>query len=126
MLKVSVDVQRWLNKDHFERVTEAAVKSYVKAIFTGAVNRSPVYTGSYRASWRIGVGSPDGSTTTGGNPVVPLPRPTFYWPKEYKLGETVYVSNNQPYAFDIERGHSQQAPGGVLALAVASASLRAI
>jgi len=124
VLKVSVNVQRWLNFAEFEQVSEAAVKSYVRAIYLGAVNRSPVETGSYRASWRVGFGAPDESTTTGGAPGLPLPRPPFYWPKGYKLGETVFVSNNKPYAMAIERGHSHQAPTGVLALAVASASIR--
>jgi hypothetical protein len=124
VLKVSVNVQKWLSNSTFERVTEAAVKSYVRDIYQGAVNRSPVETGSYRASWRIGFGAPDGSTTTGGLPGLPLPRPPFYWPKGYKVGEIVFVSNNKPYAQSLERGHSKQAPMGVLALAVASASVR--
>lgn len=124
MLKVSVNVQKWLQTADFERVTETGVKSYVREIYLGAVNRSPVETGSYRASWRIGYGAPDESTTTGGAPGFPLPRPPFYWPKGYRLGETVYVSNNKPYAYELERGHSKQAPNGVLALAVASASIK--
>lgn len=124
MLKVRVDVQKWLDFDQFEQVTEDAVKSFVRDIYNGAVNRSPVYTGSYRASWRIGVGSPDESVTNGGSPTAPLGKPVFYWPKGFVLGQTVYVSNNQPYAQRIERGWSGQAPGGVLALAVASASMR--
>ena len=124
MLKVSVNVRRWISTSDFERVTEQRVRTFVRDIYLGAVNRSPVYTGSYRASWRIGFGSPDGSVTTGGSPEVPLSRPPFYWPKAYIMGETVFVSNNQPYANAIERGHSKQAPTGVLALAVASARAR--
>jgi hypothetical protein len=124
VLKVKVNVQRWLDHDEFERVSEATVKDYVREIFNGAVNRSPVYTGSYRASWRIGIGSADESVTTGGSPEAPLPKPPFYWPKGYVLGQTVVVSNSIAYANEIERGHSSKAPAGVLALAVASANLK--
>jgi hypothetical protein len=124
VLKVTVNVRRWLDHKEFEQVTETAVRSYVRDVFFGAVNRSPVYTGSFRASWRIGFREPDESTTTGGAPEAPLPRPVFYWPKGYRLGDMVYISNSQPYALRIENGYSMQAPTGVLALSVASASVR--
>lgn len=124
MLKVSVNVQKWIDYDSLEQVAVDEVKAYVREIYNGAVNRSPVYSGSYRASWRIGFGAPDESTTTGGSPLAPLPRPPFYWPKGYVMGDTVYISNNQPYAMRIERGWSDFAPHGVLAVAVASARMK--
>lgn len=80
--------------------------------------RSPVDTGRYRAAWNLAIGSADLSVPAPA-PVVATPRPPVIG--EVPVGEPVIVSNNLPYAPSLEKGHSQQAPNGVAALAVRDA-----
>lgn len=79
---------------------------------------SPVDTGAFRGNHRISINSEDntydvssadkGSNTTQeqGNQKI----------LQAKLGDTVYVQNNLPYAVALENGHSKQKPNGVYAL----------
>lgn len=101
-----------------------AVRQLASKIYIDAINTSPVYTGSYRASWRMSAGLRDMSTTVGGSPGSPLPPPEMGQAPVIKAGQKIVVSNSIPYAYVIEYGHSNQAPGGVLRLAVASAIRR--
>jgi hypothetical protein len=75
----------------------------------------PGYVGGrFRANWQIGL-SPDepevDSTdiSTALSQIAPLPPP----------GETLWVFNNVPYAARLENGWSQQAPTGIVSLALA-------
>jgi hypothetical protein len=78
---------------------------------------SPVDKGRFRGNWQCSVGAPaagvlevedksGGPTITAGMVVVAaLDRPGWFW-----------IVNNVPYAVALERGHSRQAPAGVLAV----------
>jgi hypothetical protein len=122
MIKYSTKSFGWPSKRDLEDLLESELRTYIGSIFRYAVRFSPVYTGSFRASWRVALSAPDHSMTTGGSPQNPLPGAEFEWPPGYKLGYSVVISNNQPYAELIEYGHlSDQAPQGVLRLAIASA-----
>lgn len=77
------------------------------SFFGEVIKRTPVLTGSLRASWRISVGSPDLSVTTGGRPGNPLPAPSI--PTSLGLSfsteyPTIYITNSQPYADYINNG----------------------
>lgn len=100
---------------------------------------SPLASGHYSASMRIGLDAPDGSVAVRDrtyNYPSPqqhkyvasnLPRPTIpatprgvvrNWLKPFKLGQTVYISNSTAYAIVIEDGRrgkkgSWQKPRGV-------------
>lgn len=84
------------------------------------VLRSPVDTGRFRGNWLTGVdnipaGPVDttdkvGSTTIGDGEVKI---------STSKIGQTVFIINNLPYAVPLENGSSQQAPNGMLAITVA-------
>lgn len=95
------------------------VKELSEEIFDGVVDRSPVDTGSFRASWNVKVGSPDLDVVDGGSSKSPLPAPQFPNIDTSSL-QPVYITNNQPYGVKLEHGHSDQAPQGIVALTIAS------
>lgn len=103
---------------------ENGVRQVARDAFNNCVNNSPVYTGRYRSSWRIGLDSIDPSTE------VELPQSQSKNPvsaanaiqqaesalKQFKVGQTIYLSNSVPYAEAIELGTVSplKAPRGVL------------
>lgn len=124
MIEFSVKSSGWPQPKDLEDLFEESLKQYIGSIFRFAVKFSPVYKGDYRASWRVSFNEPREDTTVGGNPESPLRGAAFRWPTGFKIGYTVYVSNNVPYADLIEYGGlSRQRPEGVLRLAVAQANL---
>lgn len=80
-----------------------------KQIFNGVVSRTPVYTGSLRASWTIGT-SENYGVIVGGSPTNPLSAPTF--PENLKLNklDVVYIMNSTPYAVLVEFGGPKNIP----------------
>lgn len=125
MISMSTKSSGWPTKKDLEDLAESEIKEFVGNIFRAAVKLSPVYTGAFRASWRVAFNTPREDVTAGYAPTTPIRGAYFRWPKGFKLGDTVIISNNQPYAERIENeGWSSQAPYGVLKIAIASAQLR--
>lgn len=121
MISISTKSSGWPSAKDLEDLAEAEVRDVAGAIFRAAVKLSPVYTGAFRASWRVSLNEARTDVTNGRNPANPIRGAAFRWPKGFKLGDTVVISNNQPYAELIEYwGWSKQAPYGVLRVAVAS------
>jgi hypothetical protein len=120
MIKVSTNSSGWPTKAGLEELAEREVKEIAGRIFRAAVTFSPVYTGAFRASWRVSFNIAREDVTAGYVPEAPIRGASFRWPKGFKLGDTVIISNNQPYAEKLEYGWSKQAPYGVLRAAIAS------
>ena len=95
------------------------VSEISEEIFDGVVERSPVDTGSFRASWNVSVGAPELSNIVGGNHESPLSPPRFPGLPTRNV-EPVYITNNTPYGAELEHGHSDQAPIGIVAVTLAS------
>lgn len=76
----------------------------------GLIKRSPVLTGRYRASHRMSVNAPDLSFEPPGEYEDPTPNVKL---PDAKIGDTIYLTNNLPYAQPIEDGYSSKAPKGV-------------
>ncbi|OCY54131.1 hypothetical protein [Acinetobacter pittii] len=89
-------------EDKVKKITMDAVQSLVVS--------SPVDTGAYRASHIVSIGSGDygvrGSET---NAV----QDAAIQAVKFRLGNLVYIQNNQPYAERLENGWSDQAPQGI-------------
>ncbi|WAM23824.1 HK97 gp10 family phage protein [Myxococcus sp. NMCA1] len=97
-----------------ERANEVVRKTAL-GILANVVTASPVDTGHFRGNWRAGVGArPDGTVEAmdkdGGATITAAASAL----DAAKLGDTVYVANNLPYARRLEFGHSQQAPSGMV------------
>jgi hypothetical protein len=111
------------SKADLKNLLEEQLKQYIGIIFRTAVKLSPVYSGAFRASWRVALNEPDETVSQGGSPENPALGAEFVWPTTYRFGDSIIVSNNQPYADLIEHGRlSEQAPAGVLKLAVIRAN----
>ncbi|MDC5289063.1 HK97 gp10 family phage protein, partial [Acinetobacter baumannii] len=95
------------------KAAEDHVKNIVMDTVQSLVVSSPVDTGAYRASHIVSVGSGDydirGPET---NPI----QDAAIQAVKIKLGNLVYIQNNQPYAERLENGWSDQAPQGIYGL----------
>ncbi len=75
--------------------------------------------GRLRGNWNLSLNRIDKSTTkTTDKNGVKVTQKSNNGMRNFK-GETVYISNHLPYALSVEKGHSTQAPAGMLAVSVA-------
>lgn len=125
MILTTATSSGWPTKKDLEEIAEEEFKQIAGNIFRAAVKLSPVYSGAFRASWRISFNMPRLDVTKGTGPQNPIRGAAFRWPSGFKLGDTIIISNNQPYAEFIEyAGWSNQAPYGVLRLAIAGSMFK--
>ena len=124
MIKVSAKSSGWPTLKDLEDSAESEIREIAGQIFRAAVKLSPVYSGAFRASWRVSFNIARSDVTKGYTPAAPIRGASFRWPTGFKLGDDVIISNNLPYALLIEEGSSKQAPFGVLKLAVQSVTFK--
>lgn len=84
----------------------------------GVVLRSPVDSGAFRGNHRVSVNSEDNSFNAdeqdkAGTQAISSGNAKIL---TAKLGDTVLIQNNLPYALRLENGYSQQAPQGIYSL----------
>lgn len=125
----AANIQKFADKTGLKVIT--IMKKLAFDGLRGVMLKSPVDTGRFRANWRVGLnrvvkttsdkfitkekgkpapsGSVDQGSLASGNSVLA----TMKWT------DTIYITNNVPYAGALERGHSKQAPHGVLAVTFA-------
>ena len=104
---------------HLENVAKNRALEVARKIFDGVVMRTPVRTGSLRASWRVATGQPDMSVTVNGDPNSPLPPPSFPL-TEVPPNAKIHISNSLKYVMPIEYGWSKKAPQGMVRVTLAS------
>ena len=98
---------------------DLVVQKVVTDVFGELVLRSPVDTGRFRANWLYGADTPrSGTVLTSGTSESPTPAPDAPAVEAQAMGRVHYVTNNLPYAWPLERGHSVQAPQGLVGLTV--------
>ena len=89
-------------------------------VLRGVVLKTPVDTGRARANWQLSINIPKtdivNSKQKAGAKAITDGNRTL---KTIKLGEDIYITNNLPYIGVLERGHSKQAPRGMVALTLA-------
>lgn len=105
----------------FAQLTGKAMEQVVKESLidtsTRIVLASPVDTGAFRGNWLSATGSADTRyNTQDTTEKLGEMRATI---NGIALGEVFYFTNSLPYAERLENGWSQQAPAGVVKLAVA-------
>jgi len=97
-----------------------AARAVCLELYTRLLIRSPVDSGRFCGNWMIGVVViPEGFDQTKLNPSRALDAEQLAKFMNYRLGDTIYMRNNLPYAVALENGHSQQAPAGVVKVTVA-------
>ncbi|HFG6923747.1 HK97 gp10 family phage protein [Acinetobacter baumannii] len=95
------------------KAAEDHVKHIVMDTVQSLVNLSPIDTGAYRASHIVSVGSGDYGIR---GPETNSIQDAVIQAVKIKLGNLVYIQNNQPYAERLENGWSDQAPQGIYGL----------
>jgi len=119
-------VQKDLVKGISQQIGELAFASYSAIIIA-----SPVDTGHFRHNWQVGLNSrPDGTLEGAdktGQKNISQNRSAF---ANYQLGtgaraNSIFFTNNVPYALRLNEGHSQQAPSGFVQRAL-RAGLKAL
>lgn len=133
------DLDDFSRKVGLEHAT--VVKRVALDLFGRVVKKTPVDTGRARASWTIAVGAPDRTI-----------QPEGTYPAMQRQGEAgrvaqamaqqalsgleslaslagyvrepIWISNNLPYIEELERGHSLQAPAGMVAISIIEVDMR--
>lgn len=95
-----------------------------KGIFDGIVSRTPVLTGSARASWNARIGSADMSVVKNEPGAPPLSAPTFPL-SSVPAYARVYITNGVPYIMELEYGWSKKAPYGMVRVTLAQYGITA-
>lgn len=95
-----------------ERVTQKLVDQFIE--------RSPVRTGNFRASWNVSEGFPVFKMVVDGSVAAVLGPPTILV-KAKQMFPVFYITNGQPYGQRLEYGWSKtQAPYGIIRVTIAS------
>lgn len=118
----------WKNKPsnfalEIERVGDEHLRKVSADMLQGVIMASPVMDGAFRSNHRVTVNKTTNETVpSNGNrsPKGTLDQQVFAEGAgqilQAKLGDSVYIQNNLPYALRLENGHSQQAENGIYAL----------
>lgn len=90
-------------------------REIVMEIARAVIMSSPVDTGRFRGNWQLGVdrvpaGTIDFTDPTGAMTTAVIAEGTI----ALRAGDVAYIVNNLPYAIELEYGHSQQAPQGMV------------
>lgn len=117
----------WHRSDFFTGHLEEAVKTktlgIARKVFEGVVDRTPVLTGSARASWNASVGEPIVINRINRDTLNPLGPPSFPL-KSAPAFSKIYITNGVPYIMQLEYGSSKQAPQGMLRVTLASLGVK--
>ena len=110
-------------KDFIDKAINSEKGHLAVKIWRKAVDLSPVYTGSYRASWTISIGSLSFMYNNSGSTPNSVPSPTA--PIFTVAGEAmdkVFVTNGAPYSHLVEYGGPNN-PAHHVAFRAVSASI---
>lgn len=114
-----VAIQAFIDKAQANQ--EQIIRSVGIRILTRLVQKSPVDTGRFRGNWLVGFeNQPAGvhaEIDPGGAATIER---GLLMIEQFKVGtNAVYFTNNLPYAYPLEMGHSKQAPGGMVRITAA-------
>lgn len=110
MEEITTDIRERLNQ---------AVRKVALEMFTQVILASPVDTGRFRGNWQVEIGIiPQGVLEINDKSGTATISAATAKANNLKAGQTIFLVNNLPYARALEFGHSQQAPNGMVRLAV--------
>lgn len=122
-MSFSANISTWIAKTRLSRDT--VVRKLALDAFAGILRRSPVDTGRFRSSHRLGINQADLSVSEerSGGVAESSPYPGGLELSKArsdlaraKFGDTIHITNNLPYAQPLEDGSSGQTnkePGGI-------------
>lgn len=91
------------------------------------IERSPVKSGRFRGNWQAGTGTVNTDTSAEPNSDAQVRTQSVL--QGWKPGQTIFLTNSMSYSSSLERGHSKQAPYGMVRLTIqnyASALAKAV
>ena len=113
-----------LDLSKFSKLTENKMEKVVKKVFIGLsadiIKDTPVLSGRARMNWFPAINKYSDTSTDSIDKVgvTAINRATSK-ANQYRLGDTITLSNNLPYAMRLEYGWSKKAPAGMVRLNVA-------
>jgi hypothetical protein len=116
MKQARLKVMGWTGKKptsfsfEVEKKAEDDVKKMIMDTMQSLVVSSPVDTGAYRSSHIVSIGSEEFGVR---GPEANAVQDAAIQAVKFKLGNLVYIQNNQSYAERLENGWSDQAPQGI-------------
>ncbi len=113
MSKFIIDINAFCEKA--KKNPETVMRQVSLKLFSAIIKASPVDTGRFRGNWNVSGPTPDlrvseETDRTGTKAVSSVVDFTLNYPR----WTDVTLSNNLPYAIDLEYGSSKQAPEGVV------------
>lgn len=109
---------RRIEEDILRRQSQV-VRKITMDVFNNVIQMSPVDTGRFRGNWQVATGeAPTGTVEMTDPSGATVMAQVAGEVGQMEPGDVVYLVNNLPYARPLEEGHSQQAPGGMVALTV--------
>jgi len=104
---------------NLEQQRAMVVKKIAFDLFRKVILKTPVLTGRARANWLVSVSTPRSDTTdetdkTGMQTLSEVQGVIANW----KADSDIYLSNNLPYIYGLERGRSKKAPRGMVKISV--------
>ena len=109
---------RRIEEDILRRQSQV-VRKIAMDVFNNVIQMSPVDTGRFRGNWQVATGeAPTGTVEMTDPSGATVMAQVAGEVGQMEPGDVVYLVNNLPYARPLEDGHSQQAPGGMVALTV--------
>lgn len=123
-MSLTTDLQRIAERNKAKMVKVA--QNSLMRIGGAIVAKSPVDSGRFKNNWMSAYGAPDESTTSSfAKTELGEGRGAVVGRLKAKLdlldtGQFFYFTNSLPYAERLEYGWSQQAPGGMVRVSVAS------
>jgi len=114
----ALDVSKWCEK------VDGAIDQTLRTIFievgSSLVRISPVDTGRFRGNWQFNLDAPAlGQLETTDRDGAETISRLVAEANSFTAGQVAYIVNNLPYAVELEYGHSQQAPQGIVRITVA-------
>ena len=116
-MSFSSDIKKF--NDKFEKKATRVFRGSALEIFKAVILRTSVDTGRLRANWFSSINTSQSRTVEendkSGGKAIGYARQTT---SVAKLGDSIYLVNNLPYAELIENGRSDQSPAGMVGITV--------
>lgn len=130
-MRFRADLNRAVSR--LQEQSEEAVRGTLFQLFSNVIRRTPVGNpsiwksgprrgyigGTLRNSWYCTIGSPSSARVRGPNSAGQDSIQSLSALTSMDFGETVYLTNNAPYAQRVEFGWSRQAPAGMVRISLA-------
>lgn len=95
----------------FQEWSSRLIRKSGETLYRAVFERTPIDTGRARANWNCSVNTPDPSFRESADLDPGKASGAF---AGAKAGDFLYITNAAPYILELENGHSDQAPDGMV------------